>query len=855
MYLSKTKIGAFIVAILILGWLLYPRELFLAFIYEGFTELKQAEEFYLTTLEKRTHNKFASLRLAQLYERMGEPEKATPILKDLQRYRAKDWETAEVYLSHLERTHNEEALYEERLRIANQFQKDARFPKRKVQELLDAAYAQARWHQRSKESLEILSNLISYSPQPKPYQLEQQDLDRALKRSEEVIATLQEKIQNNPDDKASLEELIRVYRVIGHHQQAEVLIQSGLARFPKDLELLKIDADLKKERGRHSEALPLYREIVGLLEVKLEKKPGDFVTEKELIYLYLYELEDDSKLHLFEKYVESSHDETIAIDVALLLEKKNHPNEALQWLRRMNQLFPDSDRIALKIAYLESVLGNPEKAKEIYEKLAETHKNDPKILSIIGKELFFLGETKKSKEILQRAIHLKPSDFESWFWFGEIQHSEGEKKGARGSYQKVLDLTRVHKTPLEQKRIMLKSAARLSFDDKIKARYRQLIREHPDSSALVTDFLELLIENRQWEEAIPILEEFKKRKPKNWASRRDLANAYVESRRWVLGIYEYEEISQATNAADISLRLKELHEKYDTRVGPTFQWLDLGTDDLIEWGLEANDYLDPEWELKIQATAGRYRSPGLNFSGVAEHGRLSLTNTHFKNTEITVGSGYGFSTARKTGSPLVEFAYQFSPQFHLKTGFEIRALRTDIPQAVRAGSIQDRAFFQYDLTLWNRLLFLSTYRYSRNVLPSGSRSHEQLVEPSLSWIVSHRPYLSIGYLFSFVHLTDEGGYLNTVSLLPKIHAHYLTTSLDYPVHQDLSLEWGFFIGEDTARNLHIWQADLFGTRAGFKWAPLSWLDVHSSYEFGRESLPGLPGEGHRVRTSISGHWF
>ncbi|MBI4373574.1 MAG: tetratricopeptide repeat protein [Deltaproteobacteria bacterium] len=855
MYLTKTKIGAFIVAVLLLGWMLYPRQLFLAFIYEGFTELQRAETYYLNYLKRHPHNKFASLRLSQLYNRLGEPEKGGPILEELQHYRSKDWGIAETYLSHLELIQDLEKLFRERLRIAHDFQKIARFPKRKAEELLDAAYGQARWHQRTPESLEILSELATISKKPEPYRLERQDMDRALKNSGAVIATLREKLEKNPEEKASLQELIRVHRALGQNQEAGLLIESGLEKYPKDLELLKLGAALKKESGREKEAAALYRRIADLLEQQLQKSPDDLNKERELHTLSLYELQDHSRLVRFEQYVVKSFDEPFAIDVASLLESKGRLSEALQWLQKMSRFFPDQDQFTLKIAYLETVLGNPDKAGKLYEKLAESRKNDPEILLTVGRELFSLGEIEKSRDILQRAVHLRPSDYESWFWLGEVHQAGGKKKEADASYQRVLDLTRVHRTPLEQKRIMLKSAARLSFDDETGKRYRELIKQHPDSGELITDFLELLIENRRWEEAIPILEEFKKKKPGNWAARRDLANAYVESGRWVLGIQEHEEISQATSAADVSLRLKELHEKYDTRVGPIFQWLNLGADDLMEWGLEANDYLDPKWELRIHATVGRYRSRGLDFSGVAEQGRVSLTNTQFKDAEITVGSGYGLSAARKTGSPLMEFGYRFSPEFHLKTGFEIRALRTDIPQAVHAGSIRDQAFFQQDLTLWNRLLFLSTYRYSRNVLPSGSRSHEQLLEPSLSWIFFHKPYLSVGYLFNYLHVTDEGGYLDAVPLLPGIHAHYLTTSFDYPLHRDFSFEAGFFIGEDTARDLHLWQADLFGTRAGFKWAPLSWLDVHSSYEFGRESLPGLPGEGHRGQAAISGHWF
>ena len=139
MNFSKRKIIVFFATLLVLGWFLYPRELFLGFIYEGTQQLEKAEGFYHRYLQKRTLNKFATLRLAMLYERMGEPEKATPLLRDLYAVRKKDWKVATRYLDYLENLHDEEGLYRLRREVAENFMKAPLFPKGRVIELLDGA--------------------------------------------------------------------------------------------------------------------------------------------------------------------------------------------------------------------------------------------------------------------------------------------------------------------------------------------------------------------------------------------------------------------------------------------------------------------------------------------------------------------------------------------------------------------------------------------------------------------------------------------------------------------------------------------------------------------------------------------
>ena len=120
-------------------------------------------------MEKSPYNKFATLRLAHLYDRLGEPQKATLLLKNLYEHRKSDWDMATRYLDHLENRNDAETLQEARLSIAHYFMMQPRFPRRKVSEMLYDTYLHARWTQNNDEAYAILLDMMKASKDPAPY--------------------------------------------------------------------------------------------------------------------------------------------------------------------------------------------------------------------------------------------------------------------------------------------------------------------------------------------------------------------------------------------------------------------------------------------------------------------------------------------------------------------------------------------------------------------------------------------------------------------------------------------------------------------------------------------------------------
>lgn len=403
MNLSRTKIGFFFLTILVLLWFLYPKELFLGLIYEDSEDMRRAESYYLSYLKDHPHNKFASLRLARLYERMADPQRAVKVLKDLYGRRHKDFKVAMEYLDRLRNLNNEELTFREQVEIARAFRSSRRVHAEQVTELLDSAWQYAVWHQKQDEAYNILIDLIVIAPDPTYYKQVLLAYDRGFRRTDRLISTLKAELVSNPKHKEVRDELISLYTVSGRYQEGLVEIKRALKVLPdhpsylqmrafiygklgrpelaiQDIQqLIAISKDPEELRGfrrelaglyaqtkKFDEALALYRalwqenpeekiawldliwilvdlkkvsEAVHCLEGYLRRFPEDDERREDLAQLYLYDQKDGGKLAFYQDFVTRIKQPVFALDVAYLLVEKKQPGKAIAWLEKIYPLY------------------------------------------------------------------------------------------------------------------------------------------------------------------------------------------------------------------------------------------------------------------------------------------------------------------------------------------------------------------------------------------------------------------------------------------------------------------------------------------------------------------------------------
>lgn len=989
MNFSKSKILLFFVAVLALGALLYPRDLFLAFMYEGGDELARAEKYYADYLSRHPFDRFATKRLAALYGRMAQPERAAALLHDLFLRRPSDLKTARAYLAQLEEMGDQEALFLARLEVARAFRGKRGMHIEEVAQLYEDALHYALWAHEYREAYRILDELDAFRDDPEDFHLDTRgNLDRAFKRWDDVLADIAEKLKRHPDDREAARDIVNVYVAKRDFTTAKAKADALLNADPDDVFMLQarayicsklhlreqaiadieriltiggmVDsvkmsyrrdlAYLYREVGDTSKALAIFRDllrldpsdpdrwddVVSLLEENKDWKgvvalltdflklfPGDAPREKRLIEIYLYEFKDVYRLPLFEAYWKRHPDVVFATDVAYLLIESKWFAKAESWLERCFQTYPGEKKlleplvelkikrrdlvgardllaafysrhtgdaaILSRLAEVLSLRGELRAAVDAYAALA-TLKTDAATQLLVGEQIFFLGDAGRAIPYLVSATRSVPDNGVAWYWLAEAQFAVGAKSEAREAFSRAADLLgRFTKKTAETERMFLKARSRLAFTQEVASAYREAIARHPKDADLRLDYLDALLESRDagggqnviisfkkdfpreakrlrsfearlaflnhdWERAAWYLTAILTDSPGESAVRRDLADAQIRGGHWREAMRN-EVIVVAESGNKDSVRvLKELHELHDARATLGYRFVTFGGDSFhvaeAKWGAPFGE----KWRWENEVSFGEFDSLA---AGRAEGvwGKSSALLTPSSEWQVAGGVGFGGSPERVTAGPIASVTFKPREGLSFVADGALRTLRADLPVALARGTLTDTFMFRADWLPLSRLSLAARYAFERNVLPDGNVGIGNRFEPSASWVVLRKPYVSLGYEFSYSRATGAG-FLAQIPLIPESQAHYLIgfVSDDFADGRG-HWESGFFWGEDTARDLHFFEGGLFGVSARADWDVTRFLTVGASYDFGRENSTLSGGMSHQFGIRLSGHWL
>ena len=994
--------------------ILYPRTYFLGMISEGMTDMTQSEKYYLRYLEKKPHHKRTLLRLASLYEKMGFPNKAFPLLQKLYHDRSQDREVMEAYLNFLENTHRTSEIQKTRLEIVNTLESLKKPPRHRIASLLDDSLQYALWVQNIDQAYSLTLKLIHFSDKPELYRPLLDDLDRGLKNTEKMVAKLEENFKKAPGNIFTRSELISIYLVLKRYEEALRLIDYGLVENPKAYSLLRQRVEIDERRGDVEQAIqdlnrlleiniPLTeREDVLLKLASLYSKSGQALLSlsiyknltqyfpnnksywEDRIYtltgmkewdqalsvldeyqkifpddpqiqkvridflLYQLKLSDPATLQLYRVFIQKYGDEKIAGDVTNLLIDHHRFQEALHWIHDISAWIPPSKLFeSLLYCYLEmknnqaaldlirplaavnnikyvrlaaSLLGElnrPEEALIYWKKLAVL---DPRaeIFLFVGKELFFQGESEEARELLLKATdkNLSPSlsahqgfgvdetkvsskegvgslKIETYYWLMEVELALENKKASRDAAKRVIleARSRQNLSSLEE-RFYIKAKGRLHWNKHLASDYQVYFKKYPKETEALFDWMDLLLEKQKtkkvreilltqqnvitahtkelaltaiqkrlslvwarvflieekWKKALPLLLKEQETSP---LIQRDLASVYEKLGQWKKSFLEYENIQNRNFTID--LLLQEMHKKYDHRIQSDFSFLDLGSDRLFSEKISYRGYLSEPLRLDLKTSFFKDQIPNLSNDKAASF-EATLAYKPWTSTEVSLGALMGTSSERT--APGLKLGMTSTPHsnFNLEMNFAFHELRSDIPRALKAGTLWDHLQISGNYTFLKRVITSLSYELERNLLESGEKSTGHQISPGIAVTLWNKPFVSLGYQFQWVKQNGPNSFFQQLPLLKESQVHYLTGSFSQKINPALSIETGFFLGEDTKRNLHLFQGDLWGARGGLDWKITPNLDLTASYNFGRETLQGIGGESHSGTLSISGHW-
>ncbi len=319
--------------------------------YEGFADLRKAEVQYLHYVERKPNNKFAVLRLAAVYERLAEPEKAIPHLKQLVMHRHSDWSLVEYYLDYLSYMHDPGVLAKEQAEIARLLVGKKGVHQEDIENLFWEAYLHARWTQDVEKAHSLLIDLIQISDKPKAYEETLLDLDLSLGRTHEALASLGKRLQTEPQNEELRLGMVGILSVIKDYKESLRILNEGLLATPKSLGLMEARADLFETMGQK---LDYEQDLKALLQYYKAGTPKLKDALYRLASFYQEEKRYDEAVEYFDALIqeEGGTKPNQWLSLASLLAEAKQTQRAFEVIARYQELFGKdkiSDQMILEI--------------------------------------------------------------------------------------------------------------------------------------------------------------------------------------------------------------------------------------------------------------------------------------------------------------------------------------------------------------------------------------------------------------------------------------------------------------------------------------------------------------------------
>jgi tetratricopeptide (TPR) repeat protein len=218
----------------------------------------------------------------------------------------------------------------------------------------------------------------------------------------------------------------------GQAADAEACYEQALQLEPKDAELLTKVGVNRLVAGKYEEAITLLKR--GALEA-----PRDSDTQYYLAQAYHLHGDNDLALKAIAKSAQlDPHNAGILQKYGELLTSAGNPTEALEWLRKAQQLDSSLDRLDLDFGVASFNNEDLESAAKYAGKAVAIHPNDAKALGLLAEVDVKLGNWEEAKATFERLLALDPNDANTLLGLGHSELGLKEYQASVDTLQKVL---------------------------------------------------------------------------------------------------------------------------------------------------------------------------------------------------------------------------------------------------------------------------------------------------------------------------------------------------------------------------------------------------------------------------------
>ena len=443
--------------------------------------------------------------------------------------------------------------------------------------------------------------------------------------------------------------------------------------------------------------------------------------------------------------------------------------------------------------------------------------------------------------------------------YGEAFRKYPKDEGLRADY---LDLLIDSGEFEEAKKILIDYVEAVSHRQSAGTLGRQG-RDGPHQEALVDSYeLAIYLGQKRYKEALPLLEREIERHPSHSGLKRDLAYILWQRGEWPRSKEIYQEILKQ-DPLDIETReiLCDLCREFDHRVGPRFEIYHLGSNYAVSGGVEAHGYITKSLEYWGDNQTAYYKNATAN-DHVVNTTEVKLDYHFWPYWTVGVG-GMGAANTRNNFfsyfSPEARMQFERPDQFTFQGRSSLWRFWQDPIEAVDAGGQASEVGGNF---LWHVItpLYLSgEYYYDRYRIANGTRISENEAGAGLEYVfwnskAIHGPDFSAAYRFVFRDVNDTTRFAGIIPLIPRVESHYLEFNYTQKFRSCHQVNGTFFIGQDSKRGLDFMRAELIGVRVSGVWSFHKNWEAKVAYEYSRESLSTVSGQVNRGTVGLDYYW-
>jgi len=492
-----------------------------------------------------------------------------------------------------------------------------------------------------------------------------------------------------------------------------------------------------------------------------------------------------------------------------------------------------------------------DKAEQVFLQLLQKTPNDPDVHRYLGDIATQRGDHKTAKEWYQKALlniaQNPPKNDDQQAAYGRIQILLGQIDEGSSRYELV-----IKQNPEEDHYKISYIQTLLDVNQYQQA--KQKLDEYEESMKQSAEFsktkLRYVLSQGSHKEAKAILAELKKRKQFDQVTQDDAAYLYLEERDWENGLPLIESLTNRyPQNNDHHFAWRELYALSRPHLKLDIDNRILSGEKSYQPKLSARYPFTPRFAAMAAHQSAWHELNNSNFDAQTNITELGIEYKPHHTTAIRPSYQNQFLGSKYFPGGILEAEWNNNTNSRILASFNFSELSRDPVAGLQYELQKHKVSLLIERAIKKRFFLSGSYTSRWYRLNSGkaglglgkSFGREDEITGSLNAAIFLKPRLELIYRFRYSRLGLDNNYLNLIPLIERSELHAGALRVAHRWNRKWYTQGEFFVGHDRKRNLKIGSFDLYGTSLYVKYFPSKNWDLEFGYEYSSESTGNSSG--------------